>query len=389
MSIDWNLYEKRLKINGNTQKERQINNMKNLFLSHYEDSPSCRSVYFNNSVTATDIWMIDTNVYGIKTILSMPNETFNVGDVVTYDDLTYLVITINEDSLVQTRGQIQLCNNILSIFKDSVLHRIPCIIESNIRFQDLRVEETKFINIPDDKIIARIPNNEITEDISRNLIFKLNNHDNYKVISVNRVTEPGLIVLKFEYVAEKAVEHNFGVSILNGNNIEIQQGKTLQLNVEVKDGNSILPSPIIVYSSNDEAICNVDENGLVSAISVGNCTISANANGISDNISIIVTETESHNYTYSLSSISMPDTEIKQSQSKIYTAKKCDNGNAIEQEFIFSVSGNENAYELTIIDGNNCSIKCLKSGYVISLCATELLDDSKVIEKNITLKNLY
>ena len=118
LSIDWNLYEKRLKLNGNTSKERQINDMKNLFSNHYKDSPSCRSAYFNGSTIATDIWVIDTNTYGIKTILSMPDETFNVGDVVVYDDLIYLVITIDKDNSVQTKGQIELCNNTLSILKD-------------------------------------------------------------------------------------------------------------------------------------------------------------------------------------------------------------------------------------------------------------------------------
>ena len=390
MSIDWNLYEKRLKLNGNTSKERQINDMKNLFSNHYKDSPSCRSAYFNGSTIATDIWVIDTNTYGIKTILSMPDETFNVGDVVVYDDLIYLVITIDKDNSVQTKGQIQLCNNTLSILKDNILHHVPCIIESNVRFQDLRVQETRFIVTPDDKITARIPNNEITKDISRNLIFKLSDYDNYKIISVNRVTEPGLIVLKFEYVAEEAIEHNFVVEILNGNSASIQQGDILQLNIEVKDNNNNpLPHPTIVFYSNNEDTCTIDENGLISAINIGNCIITASYNDVSDSIEITVTETELHNYTYSLSSASAPDTEIKINQSKDYIAQKYDNGNIIEQTFTFSVDGNTSDYQLTILNGNSCNIKAINSGVIITLKAIDDSDNTKVIEKDINLKALF
>ena len=353
MSINWNLYEKRLKMNGDNLRERQINDMKNLFSNHYKDNPSCRSAYFNGSTIATDIWVIDTNTYGIKTILSMPDETFNVGDVVVYDDLIYLVITIDKDNSVQTKGQIELCNNTLSILKDNILHHVPCIIESNVRFQDLRVQETRFIVTPDDKITARIPNNEITKDISRNLIFKLSDYDNYKIISVNRVIEPGLIILKMEFVAEEAIEHNFVVSILNGSSVEIQENTSLQLNIEVKDnGNIMSPTPTVTYSSSDENICTVDSGGLVSAIAVGNCVISASSNGASDSIEVVVIgdEEEQHNITYSLSSASALDTEIKLNQSKDYIAQKYDNGMLL-QTFSFSY-GDTSSYEMTVINKN-------------------------------------
>ena len=327
MSIDWNLYEKRLKLNGNTSKERQINDMKNLFSNHYKDSPSCRSAYFNGSTIATDIWVIDTNTYGIKTILSMPDETFNVGDVVVYDDLIYLVITIDKDNSVQTKGQIELCNNTLSILKDNILHHVPCIIESNVRFQDLRVQETRFIVTPDDKITARIPNNEITKDISRNLIFKLSDYDNYKIISVNRVIEPGLIILKMEYSIENSEEHNFTVNILNGSSINVHHNSTLKLNVNVYDNGILLPSELpIVYSSSNNQICTVDNTGLITAVGLGRCDITASINGVSDTINVLVIEAFVNNYTYSLYSNSLPDTEIKINQTKTYTARKYNNG---------------------------------------------------------------
>lgn len=394
MTINWNLYEKKLKMNGDNLRDRQINDMKNLFLNNYKDNPSFRLAYFNGSTISTDIWIIDTNVYGIKTILSLPDETFNIGDVVVYDSLTYLVITIDEDNIIQTRGQIQLCNNTLLILKNNILHHIPCIIESNVRFQDLRIREGKFINIPDDKITARIPNNEITKDISRNLIFKLNDYDNYKIISVNRVTEPGLIILKMEFVAEEAIEHNFAVEILNGDSIEISQFQLLTINIQVTDNGEIVSSPALSYSSSDETIAIINESGVVTILGIGTVTFSvclASDESVSDSIVVEVVEDveEQHNITYSLSSTSSPDTEIKQNQSKTYVAQKYDNGSVVSQTFSFSVVGDTSSYEMTVVNGNECSIKALKANYNIVLKAVDNSDVSKFVEKNISLKALF
>lgn len=262
-----------------------------------------------------------------------------MGDVIVWNNLIYLVIIIDKDQQIQTRGQIQLCNNTLSILKNNILHHIPCIIESNVRFQDLRVEESKFINIPDDKITARIPNNEITKDISRNLIFKLNDYDNYKIISVNRVTEPGLIILKMEFAAEEAIEHNFVVEILNGYSIEIQENTNLQLNVEVRDnGNIMSPTPVVAYTSSDENICTVNSDGLVSAIAVGNCVITANSNGVSDSIVVEVVENVQHNITVEITS---GNSSIVVTKSSAYACTFRDNGTDVPGTSVFYLTADD------------------------------------------------
>ena len=390
MTINWNLYEKRLKMNGNTLRDRQINNLKIAMNNDFDSNPSYRSVYFNGSTVTTDVWVIDSIYYNIKTILSRPDEIFYKGDIVAWNGLTYLIIDIDKDNSVQTKGQIELCNNTLSILKDNILHHVPCIIESNVRFQDLRVQETRFIVTPDDKITARIPNNEITKDISRNLIFKLNDYDNYKITSVNRVTEPGLIILKMEYSIENSEEHNFTVNILNGSSINVHHNSTLKLNVNVYDNGVLLPSELpIVYSSSNNQICTVDNTGLITAVGLGRCDITASINGVSDTINVLVIEAFVNNYTYSLYSNSLPDTEIKINQTKTYTARKYNNGVGITGTFTFNVVGDTSAYEFKIIDGNNCTLKALKSGVSITLRAFENLNNTNKITKDISLKSLF
>ena len=57
--------------------------------------------------------------------------------------------------------------------------------------------------------------------------------------------------------------------------------------------------------------------------------------------------------------------------------------------FTFNVVGDTSAYEFKIIDGNNCTLKALKSGVSITLRAFENLNNTNKITKDISLKSLF
>ena len=92
--------------------------------------------------------------------------------------------------------------------------------------------------------------------------------------------------------------------------------------------------------------------------------------------------------TYVLASTILPDNEIVLTQTKLYKIQKYNNGVPIIQTFTFSVIGNILSYQLTVIDGNNCSIKCLKSGESIVLKATDN-SNNEIVEKSIKLINIF
>jgi hypothetical protein len=215
---------------------------------------------------------------------------------------------------------------------------------------------------------------------------------NYKISTVcDDISVVGLLIFKVEYSEELQENHVYTVTILNGTTIDLQESTALQLNVNYYDnGVLITPTPSLTFTSSDETVCSVSPTGLVTALDViDDCVISASVNGVSDSIVVNVVGNEEHNYTYTFSSTSVPDTEIKLNQIKSYQAQKYDNGIAIAQGFTFSVSGDSSAYLLTVVDGNNCTIKCLKSGYTIVLSATDISDVTKITTKNISLKSLF
>ena len=360
-------------------------------MSDFEDSPSYQTVTINSVsrkvqiVTATN----NSTKENYKKMLSKPLETFAVGDIVVWGSLTFLVTDIDEDQVIQTKGEIQLCNNTLSFYSTttSTLYSIPCIITNKITLNE---SENKYITTVDNQVYMMVSNTSTTRQINPSEIFKLGIY-NYEVVSTpDDISIPGILIFKMKYSEVEATTHTFVTTILNGATASVQQGSTLQLNVEVTDnGTPLSPTPTITYSSSNILKATVSSSGLVTAIATGSCVITATSNGASDTITVSVVAIPANNYTYTLSSTSTPDSEIKLNQTKTYTAQKYNNGVAVVQTFTFSVSGDTSAYTLTTVDGNNCTVKCLKSGYTVVLSATDVSDVTKVTTKSITLKSLF
>lgn len=328
-----------------------------------------------------------------KKLLCKPDETIKTGDLVEFNNSKWLCTEEDNNSPIQVKGLISKCNSVLNINKDNIITQVPCIVETNINLYKLGTEDTKFISEPLTSIVVRVQNNNITSLIKRDDIYKLKTQ-NYKVIDLNDDIQPGLLVLKLEYSTEQQTLPAYSLTILNGNSLQIALSQPLTINTQVTSNGEIVHSPSLTYSSSNVNIATIDENGVVTILGVGTVTFSvclASDESVSDSIvvEVVEDEEEQHNYTYSLSSTSTPDTEIKQNQTKSYVATKYDNGSAITQTFTFSVVGDASSYEMTIINGNECLIKALKANYNIVLKAVDNSDDSKFVEKNISLKALF
>ena len=345
------------------------------------DGIECRALvqYFTNPLNQAK--------YDRKLHVTM-DININTGSIVDYDGYKWLVIgSIDDIQAYKTAGMVK-CNNTLNLYINSILHQIPCIVSNNI---DLGTDENNYISVPDSTIILKIPNNEITRQIKRGEIYKLG-LQNYEIKDINDIVESGILKMEIEYSQEMQEEHVYTISILNGDNIQIAQSQLLTINAELRDNGAIVPLPTLLYSSSDEIIATINENGIVTVNSVGSVifTISmSNDITIKDTINVEIVEDEQHNYTYTLTSISLPDNEIIITQTKLYTIQKYNNGVLVEQDFTFSVIGDVSSYQLIAVDGGNCSIRALKSGYVIELRGVDDSDVSKVISKEIRLKNLF
>jgi len=187
-----------------TPKQRTVTQIQNDILSDFEDTPSYQSVTINNSTTPQDVQIVTaTNIVSkqnYKKMLSKPLETFNVGDVVVWGSLTYLVTDIDEDKQVQTKGTIQLCNNTLSFYLATdatpILHSIPCVINNRVI---LNKDENKYLSTVDNQFFMMVSSNSITQQIKPNDIFQIGIY-NYEIITVpDDISIPGVLIFKLKF----------------------------------------------------------------------------------------------------------------------------------------------------------------------------------------------
>ena len=331
---------------------------------------------------------IITNKENNKMMLSKPDDTFSVGDVVDWNSMKFLVTDIDENQQIQTKGIIQLCTQNLNFYdQNHILYQIPCIINSNV---NLDTDENKFIEVPSTTLILRLPSTEITMQIKRGQIYTLGSQS-YVIKDINDIVEPGLLKMEIEYSPEEQESHSFEITILNGNSIQIAQSQSLTINCTLTDNGETVLSPTLLYSSSNEEIATISNIGEVTILGLGTVSFlvsMASDSSVNDSISVEIVEDEQDNITYSIEG----NSEIVKGYSQNYIAKKYNNGVLIEgAEFTFSVipgSTPVSAYTLSVIDVDECSIVANSATYYITLRATDN-SNSEYGEKQIKLKNLF
>jgi len=395
VAINWNLYEKRLKIDGINVRDSQINLTKDSIIDNFRDTPSYRLSYINESTSSTGIQVIDNKNAYVKTIVMQPNDSINVGDIFEFDNLKWICIEADKTNPVNERGIVYQAKHTITLNKNHILYNIPCIVESAVRLYQLGDKDNKYLSEPSTNIIIRVPNNDITRLIKRSDVYKIG-MQNYRVVDVNDVIESGLLVLKMEFaLSEQPKDSITTVTILNGEEINMNyQGQTLQLNVEVKVNDEIIPNPEITYTSSNEDIATVDENGLVTTILNGICTITATYNDVSDSIDINSVTIIPDDFEIVLTPTNA--NTIKIGTSLVLEAHAMNNGvEDLTKHFnwyLINVDGSSNTYATIVSNDKTCIINASNSYSHINKyikIKAELVGDVTVFtEKQIKLISL-
>jgi len=368
--------------------------MKNIISTEFKNSTSYNLVKIND--VDRDVRIVEESSIiknpNKKRLLCYPDETINIGDIVDFDGSKWICTETDTTSQVSNVGLITRCNNNTLNYYDQfyILHEIPCIIQSNII---LDTDETTYIESPSTTIILKISNNEITRQIKRGEIYKIG-LQSYEIKDINDIVEPGILKMEIEYSQEVQEEHVYTISILNGDNLQIAQSQLLTINSQLTDNNIIVPSPILLYSSSNESIATINENGEVTVNSIGNVifTVSMSTNiTIKDTINVEIIEDIIHNFTVIINGT----TSIIKGYTSNYSCIFKDNGNVIVQQSEFYLKGDDGVSSTTLAEivsqdgiNNTCQIKANNIGYV-KLFVRNL--DGSIISSGfrIQIKNLF
>lgn len=230
------------------------------------------------------------------------------GSVVIHDNITYLVVSEIDTNDVYLRGVMARINLKINMLIEGVACEIPAIAS----VQTLTIDgknEVKQVTLPDGQYLLKISNNETTQKITydNNNRFLIGLHA-YKVINIESTIQQGLLAITVEresidtMVDNQTVaiadytRHDYDLQVLNDATLTLGLNQTLQINTELKDGDSLISVYTCEYESSDIEVATVSNSGLLSPVATGTAIISITSYGITKTISVTIDANDINNY---------------------------------------------------------------------------------------------
>lgn len=202
MATNWTLYEKKLKINGDTERERHINTVVDSINNDFSHSPSYQEVEINGVTTGVHILEDSDKADNVKNIVMKPNDILSIGSIIEWNSIKWLCTSAELYSGTYYYGKIQKCIYSLTLNKNGISYEVPIVIESGVRLYSLGQDSTKYINTLSDEIIVYA---SATANIEVDDVYQIGKR-NYKVRTVQDVLIDGLLVIKMEVTVEEVEE---------------------------------------------------------------------------------------------------------------------------------------------------------------------------------------
>jgi hypothetical protein len=153
------------------------------------------------------------------------------------------------------------------------------------------------------------------------------------------------------------------------------------------------PTPLLIFELDDETICTIDENGLITANNIGNCVLTVKLEfdqSIQQIVNINIVE-ESNNYTVDI----FGESFIVKDFTREYRCEFKNNGLPISKNFVFWLTGIDDQPTLlaTIISQDNINSTCVVQGNNLGYVKLWVKDkDEEIISQDgmiIQVKNLF
>lgn len=392
-------YKAYLSVTSSNPSEEYKDYFKHSVEEDFDDSAAIMTVNHNGADVKVRVVRVFTKEALNRPINNLKKIIFDnfgygvsVGDIFYFDDKQWLCIDIGK-TLYSKSCTVAKCHDTLKFYKPEIstnVVKIPYFVLDNIALTRMGYDSSRYMTLPYSRMLVMIANNEINRKVSRDDVYNLKGYDNYEVVDINRIRFDGLIVLEMEYSQKVQEEYIYELTILNGESIQISETQNLTIIAQLKTNGIVVNNPSLIYSSSNEDIATINDNGVITVIDIGNVTFMvslASDSSVSSNIEVEIMEEEIDNITYELVGAS----DIYHGYSEQYVAKKFNNGVLVpDAEFTFTILSDTpvSAYTL-VFDGNKgCTIMANDSVYTIILRATDN-GNGEFVEKNITLRNLF
>lgn len=383
---------------GADVRSRIVSRNRDNFNSTIAQSPSYYQVSVLNKTVPCDMLIIDnSDSKDLKNFAVPFDSEFSLGDTIHWKDSYWLAIHFDEMSEVYKRGILRKCLSTLKWLNESGEVKETWFTYSGESTSNFGVDEGRFIVLDKDRRQIIIKNNKDTsKDIDNDSRFIFDDRA-WKVTSIDKLEENLMyLVLNADQIntakdnVELRIANYYGnaaayeVNVLNGTSLTLSPNTPLMLHVEVKNRDQVVPSPTLSFSSADESICTVDQNGLLTPLTEGLTSIVVQFKDIETVITVeVVKEQEqTHNYTVEIIDDSSNPFVIYRGKSKEFKAVFKDNGIAYEDNGIFSLT--TNLVTITSQGDNRCVLQANSIGKV----ALKVVGSHAETTKEITIKSI-
>ena len=171
-----NRYEARMKLFGSSQRERNVNKLKQSILAKLPDNPSFKSVKINGEERFLCI-NTGTQPY-YKEFETLPDEDINIGDYVDFANSKWIVATCDSDNEIYKDGKLYQCNYLLKWQSDKgeIIERWAYIASAS-KYND-GTNDNRYISVGSDQLSIMIPVDEesikLKKDMSKKFFIDSN-----------------------------------------------------------------------------------------------------------------------------------------------------------------------------------------------------------------------
>ncbi|NMP11368.1 hypothetical protein [Paenibacillus polymyxa] len=331
----------------------------------------------------------------------------HTGDIVDYRDERYLTTSQVDRNEKSCRGRMKKCNQRLALNWNGQVEWFDTVVEA----RTFSTETGKVISMPEENIMVSLQDNADTRGITLSQRFYMT-HQSFKVTGIDR-TMNGIILLSCTLdsintayddvennIADRwkyEIAHTYALHINQGTIAHVLLNETIPLNVTATDNGNEIANPLITYTSSDLSVISVDQQGRVMGIALGQASIIAKLTyhpTVLSTIEIRVVETGTHFYSIAITG----NPTLKTGQSVSYVSHIYDRGTEVfDQSVEWSLQNQDDSTpimgSITASTGNSVTVKAGSSSgannKALVLTATLVSDPSMIIEKAISLKNLF
>lgn len=178
----WDAYEARVKVNGETKRDRLLQHTQDNISRKIVDSLSCHKVLINGveqTVTITNKREDNT----LKNICALPSETLIHGGLVDFAKAKWLITELDANDEVYCTGKMRRCNYLLKwLNAEGKLIEKWCIVEDGSSSL-IGEKNTDIMAIGDARLAITIAKDDDTQAIERGKRFLIDDPDAKDVLA--------------------------------------------------------------------------------------------------------------------------------------------------------------------------------------------------------------